>query len=550
MNRFRTFFIICAALTPVTFAQAAEIEAEGPIDAVTVYADRAQVTRTLRVELAVGEHTVILAGLPGNILIDTVRVGPVTGAGVTIGSVELVREIAAEAVVEAERKLLAELQALQDRRRGHDDAIETARLQLNFVTELSHSFPQSEKRKAAEGIVSPGAWAEAIGVLGAGAGTARQSIREAEIERRELDKEIAAVQRRLASVRTGRKTTYDAHIALGASAAGTAGIRLSYQVPGATWRPTYEARLDTQSGALRLIQSAEVRQRSGEEWDDIALTLSTSAPARGVNMPELAPWFIDFARPFGGRRELQKVSSGLASAPGEMKEEDAFADDENEYRARERGAAVIATEFSAEYRIAGRVSIAADQRPRKFLIGERGLEPELSVRAVPKIAPVAYLYGKITLAGEEPLLPGSVAIYRDGSFIGNGALGLLRPGEESELSFGVDDRVAIEYRFDGGEQSSAGLLSRSQRIERHYTIEVANFHDSEMVIEVLGQLPVSRNEDIEVELLDFTTEPTEQDLEDRPGIILWRHTFDAGEERVIRFGYAVIYPEGQVIPGF
>ena len=43
------------------------------------------------------------------------------------------------------------------------------------------------------------------------------------------------------------------------------------------------------------------------------------------------------------------------------------------------------------------------------------------------------------------MLPGPVALFRDSTFVGNGQLPLLAPGEEHELGFGVDDLIRVRH---------------------------------------------------------------------------------------------------------
>jgi hypothetical protein len=66
---------------------------------------------------------------------------------------------------------------------------------------------------------------------------------------------------------------------------------------------------------------------------------------------------------------------------------------------------------------------------------------------------------------------------------------------------------------------------------------------------VLDQLPVPQDERIEVELLTESTKPTKQDWEDRNGVVAWTASYAPNEERVIKFGYGVTYPEGTHVAG-
>ena len=71
-----------------------------------------------------------------------------------------------------------------------------------------------------------------------------------------------------------------------------------------------------------------------------------------------------------------------------------------------------------------------------------------------------------------------------------------------------------------------------------------------MPISVINQLPVSRDERIEVELISSSSEPSERNPDDREGLLVWNATYEPGESREIDFGYRVIFPEGLSVIGF
>src|SRR5690606_19048540 len=83
-----------------------------------------------------------------------------------------------------------------------------------------------------------------------------------------------------------------------AAAALEANLLLRYQVPSASWQSLYDARLMTGARnvapSLVLIRRAAVQQRTGEDWRDAALTLSTARPASGASAPTLDPSIVDF----------------------------------------------------------------------------------------------------------------------------------------------------------------------------------------------------------------------------------------------------------------
>jgi uncharacterized protein (TIGR02231 family) len=323
-------------------------------------------------------------------------------------------------------------------------------------------------------------------------------------------------------------------------------------VPNASWSPLYEARLDSETGEILLTQLGAVEQHTGEDWTNVALTLSTARPALGALVPELEPWFIRVGGPVDRLEEQEGVGGAFrknetdenrlkAAAPAATPSPD---------QAIDRGAAVLAgSEFSAEYRIAGTASVPADGSSNRFTIADRTLSSSLSVIATPRLAPVGYLIAAAKSEGEEPLLPGPVSVFRDGSYVGLAQIPLTPPGSELKLSFGADDKIKIDYRLVSDGESQEGLISTDRRIERRYRTEIANHHDRALEITVLDQIPVSQDERIEVDLLKSAPKPTQTDPDGRKGVLAWRFAYQPGEKRTIEFGYAVTAPEDVPIVG-
>ncbi len=560
-------FVAVLTLTAPAAAAAPEITRDGLITAVTVFRDRAEVVRTVELALPAGQSTVVVPGLPAGLIADSVRVRGAAAGDLLIRSVETRQRFTEDLVHVEERRLTAEIEALQDRRRALDDRVQASRIQLAFVQALGHKVPQIASQNLVEGQLDPEAWQKTLSLVGEGAAKALDEIRTAEIEKRAVDRQIAQIQQRLNQVRTGRSATLEARINVAADAPAEARLELVYQLAGASWRPLYDARLDSETGKTQLVQIGEVRQRTGEDWSNVRLTLSTALAGRSARLPELGTWFVDFltAQQLGGSfsdlsnrellalSELNKLNEGLGEslyAADAASKSAAAGEPVAQSAAVSLTAQVAVGEFAAQYLIPGETDVPADNRPHKFVIAEHEFEARLAVRTVPKVSPQAYLFGEITYDGDDPLLPGPVAVFRDEAFVGTSAIGLLRPDETFKLSFGVDEKVRVAYRLETGERSRQGLISKDQRVERRWLIEIANFHRRPIQVAVLDQLPVPRDERIEVELLDDTTEPTETDVEDRKGVLAWTYDYEAGEERTIRFGYAITFPEGQSVVGF
>jgi len=344
-----------------------------------------------------------------------------------------------------------------------------------------------------------------------------------------------------------------ARVNIDAQQGTTVKLEFSYQLGDAWWWPVYDARLNTDSGKIDLVQLAQVQQRTGEDWSNVKLTLSTARPSAGAALPDLQTWFLMTAEQFrqkagaAGQNSLDDLAKDELNAPESAappipEESDARRD------AELLRASLVATEFAAQYQIPGSASVPSDDSAHKFVIADHSMNSRLAVRTVPKITPVAHLFATFTYDGKDPLLPGNVSLFRDGAFIGTSSMAMLRPKEERALGFGIDDKVNVDYWLEDGEQSTGGIFTSSNRIERKYRIEIDNYHSQPIEITVLDQLPVPQDERIEVELLSSSTVPSKKDWEDRKGVLAWAGEYKPDEHKAIQFGYAVTYPEDMAVP--
>ena len=166
---------------------------------------------------------------------------------------------------------------------------------------------------------------------------------------------------------------------------------------------------------------------------------------------------------------------------------------------------------------------------------------------MPRLDPNAYLTASFTVKGDGPMLPGLVNLYRDGVYVGQGAVPLLSQTEEATLGFGVDDLVEIERKEVSKKIGEEGLLTTSNIEERAWDITVKNRHKGKMTVRILDRMPFSATDDIEIEMLPGMTAPTEKDFEKRRGVMAWSFDLEAQAESIIKTGYRLTWPENMRI---
>jgi uncharacterized protein (TIGR02231 family) len=213
-------------------------------------------------------------------------------------------------------------------------------------------------------------------------------------------------------------------------------------------------------------------------------------------------------------------------------------------KAEEQQAEADVGGFQVAFRIPGRVSVNANAGAKSLRISTTNIAPDLAVRSVPVIDPTAFLEAGFTQSEDAPLLPGRVAIYRDGAFVGRSQMAAATKDEKVRLGFGPDDKVKVVRSVLRRNEGSAGLIvTTSKTDERSFKTVIRNGHDFPIKVAIEDQLPVSENEDIQVEMLPPTTPPTATNLRDKRGIVEWAFEAGPGEVRDIAFAWRMRWPK-------
>jgi uncharacterized protein (TIGR02231 family) len=534
-----TSLVVLTALAAVQ-AQAADLDASSAVDAVTVYPDGASVTRVVTLDLPAGDNTAVLKDFPLSLDPSSLRVEGEAGTRLTIGAIDARPPRAAPPanLPELDRRI----EALKDERANLQGAIAAAPARRTFAERFAEASPaglgeKGEARPIAE-------WRAAFAAVAEEVASANTAIRDAERKQRDIDREIA----RLESDRAQKPPSkLEVRIDLAATAATKATLRVTYAVRNARWAPLYDARLDTgakdRKPALELVRRAEITQATGEDWSNVALGVSTMRLARGGSAPELGSLIVQYpqaSRPLAGGAISEFARPAPRSAQM-AKTADAL---EPRERAEEQQAVTEVGDFQVTFRIPGRVSVGASEGAKALRISTATIAPDLAVRAAPVKDPSAFLEASFKQGEDAPLLPGRLAIYRDGVFVGRGQLAAVGKDETVRLGFGADDKVKIERSVVRRNEGSAGLIvTTSKTDERSFKTTVRNGHDFPIRIAIEDQLPVSENEDIVVEMLPQTTPPTATNLRDKRGVLEWAFEAKPGEVRDIAFAWRVRWPK-------
>ncbi len=452
------------------------------------------------------------------------------------------------------RRIELEIEKLRDQHAQIEAEVKAADAQKALIAKLTE-LPTVPPQPGPQGGAAPVDWAQIFTLIGTKLAEAERTQLAAQVKLRDVDRSIADLEKQLAALAPSQQQRTEVKVFVNAGGDLEADLTIRYQVGNANWLPYYDARLATGTKStppkLTLVRRASIQQRSGEDWVDVGIELSTTRPGTGTSAPELNPMTVDFmpdtppprpmamapAAPIARSRSVkQAVGEADAVAAAAPQLEDA----------REQSATIEAAAFQAIFKVPGKLTVPGNGEQKRVQLDTAEIDPTLVVRTTPRVEAKAYLYAKMATPKATPYLPGQVSLFRDGTFVGTGRLPQLTPGEEHELGFGADDAMRVKHALIEEKRGESGIISASKSDVRNFRITIKNAHAQPVQLTVMDQIPVSQHQDIKVELISKTP-PNRRDVDDKRGVLAWDQKIDADEERTIDFGYRVTWPAAKTV---
>ncbi len=285
----RGIFLLLALASFSAHAQPRKLTVESNITGVTVFAAGAQILRSANAAVVPGRTEIIFTGLSNQLEQQSLQLK--ADANITLLSVQAIRDYSGQ------RKLEADERALLDKRTdlGEKIAVDNRLLQV-----FKKEEEMLEKNQAIGGQagVKPEELRQALDLQ-------RARMTEVLQKQLEIEKRIAAQQRELQKLNlqiadVGKKrdsVAYTVTALIDSRQTQTIRFQLAYTVKDAGWYPTYDMRVADITKPLNVLMNANVFQRSGETWKDVAIQLSTGNPGDNATPSELQPWMLGFYDP-------------------------------------------------------------------------------------------------------------------------------------------------------------------------------------------------------------------------------------------------------------
>ena len=336
-------------------------------------------------------------------------------------------------------------------------------------------------------------------------------------------------------------------ITVSAKEAATGKITISYLVANASWVPMYDLRSDIATGKVNLTYKANISQSTGEDWDDVRMTVSTNNPYQNKTRPVLHPWYIDY---YVASNYYAKPNYAYSNAPApqvynlDKKSNESLEDLVKEEDAQTSGdfTTMIDRVLSAEFKIDLPYSIKSDGEEHMVLIRNTDLNATYKYISVPKLDASAYLVAQIVKLDELQLVPATANIFFDGTYIGETYLDPTTMDDTLSLSLGRDPNIIVRRTLLKNELKEKIVGSTKERTFS-YEIEIKNQKSATIRMIVKDQLPVTQNADIVIESVSLD----KANYNTVTGILNWEFDLKTKDSKKINFSYRVKHNKDQEV---
>lgn len=503
------------------------IDAGAEVTAVTLYRGRASVTRATELQLEPGAYALYFYDLPQSAQLASIQAHVSDTAKLL--SVDTVEIPVATSNVAVLAELNEAIDEIEERIKALNSNEEVYKLQKDLLLTL---IQQNSNLEVAPDLQF---MSEQLTYINETLGQISKNRIANDNEIASSKSELDALKRKRVNIASDNSIQRNAVVDIAVLSNSTVTVDLTYLVRDASWSPTYSIRAGKESSDIQIDYEAELYQRTGEDWKDVSITLSTAQPQDSITPPMPRPWFVDIHEPVVLGTELRMQTKALpqpTAARGRNSaivgfEADAMVLEEYAELTSAASAATVEGGGPAVNFVIPRTLIIPSNAQESITTAIATIEVESdSYRvAVPMLTDSVFIQSEVKNTSPYVLLPGSASIFYGSDYVGKTNLSTVTPNETFEINLGIDEMMSAKRTLLEKQTSNTGLFGSGKQTMFDYRIELSNGHESAIDTRVWDRMPVSQNEKIEIALLHnskpLSTNPKYQSDKLKQGILRW-----------------------------
>ncbi|APR80430.1 Aspartate ammonia-lyase [Minicystis rosea] len=531
------------------------------IKKVTVFSDRALVTREARAKVTSEATVYAFKHLPGWVDDGSVRAASSAGR---IVEVRVGRTYLARDTDPTFRKAEAEVRALTARMGALDDELKVLDAQAKQIAEVRAFSMEKLPKDVLVDKLGVQNYASVVDYVTSTLRETAKARREVEAERVDLTPAVETKKRRLEELKGMtqiEETTV--YVTLQGTASADAAVTLTYMLPGATWEPVHELRTDgAGASSVEVSSFAVVTQASGEDWSNAELAFSTQSSTAAVSIPQLGALTLGDTRAATQTMERKEASFSRAETAFRVQNrlwnlrlqgsEQSQAVEEI-YKTNFEALQVVQSKTvqifqslqqrgtTAQFKALGATKVRADGRSVRVPIGRAHLQAKQAIVAAPEQSLNAAITLDMRNETGQALLPGAVGLYQGSSFLGMTNLDFVADGESFSMFLGVADQLKMSRALD--RKHSALVRKQHTQMQLAFVVTVENLSGKPVTLTLADRVPVSEEREIVISNVKISPDAKP----DSKGILKWQLTLQPKEKRQIDIRYQIEYPPSLVL---
>lgn len=551
-------FVMAVALTAAlaTSAQAERVNAvnktaSGRVTHVTLYRGQALITRTVPLDGEKGIVDLVIGDLPEQVAPESLFAE--AGDKVVVRAVRFRSRAVSDEPREEVRKLDEEIAAIREKIDVNGKNQQMLAKRTAYLDQLEGFVAPTAKTELSKGVLD----AKSLQEMTTFTFEQRKIILTEQVtlekEAKSLAEQLSLAERKRAEIAAGSsKTIREAVVFLDKLADGPESIRLNYLVNQAGWSPTYSFRADKDRTKVKVEYNALIQQLTGEDWQDVTLTLSTASPAISAAGPGLAPFHVSLVAagtiaPMAKgdvQQQVAQVRGRQFAANMDNRNSVSFGMNYTSSWAINSAAndiqclvltnpidSLTSADTSSTdgegpnltYALAGTVSLASRSDQQMVRIVQSDMKSQFYHVATPLLTSYVYREAELINDGNEDLLAGPINVYLDGRFVGRGEIPTVARGQSFVVGFGADPQLRTRHELAS---KTDDIQGGNRQIELKNRLVIENYKQEAATVRVFDRLPYSdSSSDVRVTLEAgkdaISEDKVYQRRERQKGILRW-----------------------------
>lgn len=527
-------------------------EVESTTEAVTIYLRGAREIRKSSTQVISGEQQLLFADLPQRLNPSTLRVG----ASEFVQIVSINHRLN---YINSDEETSVEIKSVKD---SLDFYIEQYDLKQGVLSSLNGTKQMILANKVVKGDNSGMEAEDVVELLD----FYRDKLNEINTKSLALEKQMedlnerkAKFQKEYSKLVSGKAKVYsELLVTVRSKQSGKANFSIEFYTPDAGWNPLYDIRNNGLNEQLEITSHATMWQKTGYDWKNVDIVLSTLDPQFNINAPEISPKSLELGV---NNYSYQNQTNNY----NQYKQQCVVTDSVQTYQWTQTlksgkdlnlDPGMFNVELNrnyqsgsmkgpgTEHKIATPYSIVSNGKDTRIEINRKTVSALFKYKTVPKVEKAVFLMAIVTGWDTLNYYPGSANVFNNGTYVGNIFLNTQTVQDSLEISLGQDKSFSVEYEVIPDKTFSTPSGSSIKK-GRGYTIRIMNKKDKPVTLEILDHAPLTSTQEVSVDINkgDGTMDPL-------TGIITWRKIIAPAQKIEIPLTYTVKYPKDHILYNF